>query len=117
VETSWSIRFYGIFDANGMTPLFHPMNDGNRLSVWWLKVTAVFVVFGSQNMAPNPSGYISGIYSFDSNEYLFKVPFDVISEAPRLQGGASRIGINRNSLRSLTPPTGRGLRSAPGHTP
>ena len=43
----------------------------------------------------------------------FESPISM-SEAPRPQGGASRIGINRNSLRSLTPPTGRGLRSAPG---
>jgi len=36
------------------------------------------------------------------------------SEAPRPPGGASRKGIKPNSWRSSTPPTGRGLRSAPG---
>jgi hypothetical protein len=35
-----------------------------------------------------------------------------LCEAPRPQGGASRIRINRNSLRSLTPPTGRGAARA-----
>ena len=39
------------------------------------------------------------------------------SEAPRPQGGASRIGMNRDSLRSLTSARkARGLRSAPGHS-
>ena len=37
-------------------------------------------------------------------------------EAPRPQGGASRIGINRNPLALLDPALkARGLRSAPGH--
>ena len=38
-----------------------------------------------------------------------------VSEPPRPQSGASRKGMEPNSWRPSTPPTGRGLRSAPGH--